>query len=385
MLPFESYLLQNKMQMMQLGVLQAAKAVQEVAANVRPSARQLQPRSSRKPVESSRKSLRVKSLPAPNYQAALQMDFPDEPRGRKRTRVVRRNGLSSLRGAHPNAVLWPSQEMVNKVIAQAEETIAASDGPAFLKLMLPSHVSGGFWLQLPCDLARHMPTSSCRFILDCEGEEWENVYLVRGHNSGGLSGGWRGFAIDQGLCVGDAVVFEKAPGHRLNVTIHRASPYGGYTHQLTPDGEVGAEIGTEPFEPRRTYVLRKDSDSLDGSDTTEERQAEEYVSKKRVLRQRSITNSFVQKKAKVAEKVSAGKDTKDERSPSQTPKHASESEDAEGEEYFVEFILDERLHDGKRYYLIKWKDYNDDWNTWEPEEMLNHPAAQYPWRTAAKA
>eukprot|EP00959_Pyramimonas_sp_CCMP1952_P287437 6011654-Pyramimonas_sp.AAC.1 len=29
-----------------------------------------------------------------------------------------------------------------------------------------------------------------------------------------MSGGWRGFAIDQRLVVGDAVVFEKLPGLR---------------------------------------------------------------------------------------------------------------------------------------------------------------------------
>lgn len=38
-------------------------------------------------------------------------------------------------------------------------------------------------------------------ILDCGGEEWECVFLVRpGQANAGLSGGWRGFAIDQ-RCV----------------------------------------------------------------------------------------------------------------------------------------------------------------------------------------
>eukprot|EP00963_Diacronema_lutheri_P014341 scaffold2859_cov349-Pavlova_lutheri.AAC.78 len=371
------------MQMMQLGVLQAAKAVQEVSTDLRQPIRQLQARSSRAPLEASRKSLRVKSLPAPNYQAALQMDFPDEQRGRKRTRVARRDGLASLRGAHPNAVLWPSQEMVNKVIARAEETISASEGPAFLKLMLPSHVSGGFWLQLPCDLTRHMPTSSCRFILDCEGEEWENVYLVRGHNSGGLSGGWRGFAIDQGLCVGDAVVFEKAPGHRLIVTIHRASPYGGYTGEAVLGGVLEGETGVEPFKPRRFYVLKKDSDSLDASDTTVDNQPEECVPRKRVLRQRSIANTFAQKKTNVNGKLAKGKNMNEQnKRPARSPDQTTDTEDADGEEYFVECILDERIHENKKYYLIKWQDYDDNWNTWEPEEMLDFPASKYPRRAA---
>eukprot|EP00898_Chlorokybus_atmophyticus_P002523 jgi/Chlat1/3271/Chrsp22S03444 len=38
---------------------------------------------------------------------------------------------------------------------------------------------------------------------------WDIVYLSRPGGSGGLSGGWRGFAIDLELRVGDAVLFEK--------------------------------------------------------------------------------------------------------------------------------------------------------------------------------
>jgi hypothetical protein len=29
-------------------------------------------------------------------------------------------------------------------------------------------------------------------MLECDGEEWEVVWLVRSANNGGLSGGWRG-------------------------------------------------------------------------------------------------------------------------------------------------------------------------------------------------
>ena len=43
------------------------------------------------------------------------------------------------------------------------------------------------------------------------------------------------------------------------------------------------------------------------------------------------------------------------------------------EDYEVEAILD---HDeptpGKRIYLIKWKTYDDSWNTWEPEQSLDN-------------
>lgn len=40
------------------------------------------------------------------------------------------------------------------------------------------------------------------------------------------------------------------------------------------------------------------------------------------------------------------------------------------EEYEVERILDCRTVNGKREYLIKWKEYDAKFNTWEPEENL---------------
>lgn len=38
------------------------------------------------------------------------------------------------------------------------------------------------------------------------------------------------------------------------------------------------------------------------------------------------------------------------------------------EYYSVERLVGKRVQKGKVYYLIKWKDYGDEHNTWEPEE-----------------
>merc|ERR1712168_1553008 len=44
----------------------------------------------------------------------------------------------------------------------------------------------------------------------------------------------------------------------------------------------------------------------------------------------------------------------------------------EGNEYVVEKILNHRLDsDGRKQYLLKWKGYPDEENTWEPSENLN--------------
>ncbi|XP_051139730.1 B3 domain-containing protein At5g42700-like isoform X2 [Andrographis paniculata] len=112
-----------------------------------------------------------------------------------------------------SSLVYASDEARQRAVEKAEkvesELTAGTDQshPTFVKSMLPSHVSGGFWLGLSSNVCKKiLPKNDGLVTLaDEQGDEWSVVYLAR---KNGLSGGWKKFAVDHKLADGDALVFQ---------------------------------------------------------------------------------------------------------------------------------------------------------------------------------
>nr|XP_043620027.1 B3 domain-containing protein Os01g0234100-like [Erigeron canadensis] len=107
-------------------------------------------------------------------------------------------------------------------IERANEVQAnlSSELPSFVKPMLPSQVTGGFWLGLSkkfCDA--HLPKHDETVVLvDEDDQEFNTKYLV---DKTGLSGGWRGFSLAHKLLEGDVLVFQLTGRWKFKVYIVR--------------------------------------------------------------------------------------------------------------------------------------------------------------------
>ncbi|KQK03459.1 B3 domain-containing protein Os01g0234100 isoform X2 [Brachypodium distachyon] len=107
-----------------------------------------------------------------------------------------------------------------------------AEHPSFIKHMLQSHVIQGFWLGLPCDFCnKYLPKHDTAIVLEDEdGRNYDTKYLG---TKQGLSAGWRGFAINHGIKVGDVVVFQLVSSTKFKVYILRATNFS------TTDGALG--------------------------------------------------------------------------------------------------------------------------------------------------
>ncbi|CAI9781879.1 unnamed protein product [Fraxinus pennsylvanica] len=203
---------ENKKRMEQLNLNKLAQALHTPKSS---PMKKVKPKVPKQPLDPSsvRRSSRVADKPPPNYK-----EVGVEPLGLPRRSYQRRDLLNRV---------YASDEHRQYAIERAEQLQSSLDQdiPNFIKPMLQSHVTGGFWLGLPLSFCKtHLPTRDETIILvDEEGNEHPTKYLAQ---KAGLSGGWRGFAIDHELVDGDALVFQLVSPTTFKVYIIRVNETG---------------------------------------------------------------------------------------------------------------------------------------------------------------
>ncbi|CAL8996397.1 unnamed protein product [Prunus brigantina] len=188
---------ENKKRMEALNLPQLAQSLKTTSSPKPSPMKRTKPRTVEKQMVVVRRSSRVANLPIPVYKEVVVDRV-----------MIPRKSYSSRHRDLSNRV-YASDEARAEAMERAEdlESGLGSDHPIFVKTMLPSHVSGGFWLGLQVRFCKeHLPKGDeVMTLIDEDGNEYPTIYLAR---KTGLSGGWKGFAVAHDLVDGDALVFQ---------------------------------------------------------------------------------------------------------------------------------------------------------------------------------
>ncbi|XP_010519303.1 PREDICTED: B3 domain-containing protein At3g19184 isoform X2 [Tarenaya hassleriana] len=236
---------ENKKRMEELNLNKLAQALRG-SSSLKPSPmKRGKPRALRQPVDSSavRRSSRMALKPAPNY-TELGLELLHRPR-----RTYRRRDLLNRKYASDEERAY-AIDRVKKLQSNLEPEF-----PSFVKPMLQSHVTGGFWLGLPLRFCKaHLPKcDEMVTLVDEEGEEFPTKYLAE---KNGLSGGWRGFSINHGLVDGDALLFQLVAPTKFKVYIIRVYNDDDFCAN-GGDKENESENGTETKELKGTAKRKR--------------------------------------------------------------------------------------------------------------------------------
>ncbi|CAI0558178.1 unnamed protein product [Linum tenue] len=188
---------ENKKRMEALNLPLLSQSLRTTSPNPSPMKQSApRPRVVKKEVVVVRRSSRVANKPSPVYAEVGESLVP--------FRVV-----SSGRSRDLSNRVYASDEARAEALEKAENLHASLEThyPSFVKSMLISHVTGGFWLGLPKSFCKmNLPKrDEVMTLIDEEGNEHPTIYLPR---KTGLSGGWKGFAVDHNLADGDALIFQ---------------------------------------------------------------------------------------------------------------------------------------------------------------------------------
>ncbi|GAA0153903.1 hypothetical protein Leryth_014538 [Lithospermum erythrorhizon] len=206
---------ENKKRMEQLNLHKLSQSLNKtLSPKPSPMKGVSKPRSIRTELVPVRRSSRLTDKPTPMYKEVVVNE---------RVYLPRRIGYSKRDLSNR---VYASDEGRAKATLKAEELEESlgPEFPTFVKPMLQSHVTGGFWLGLPSHFCKRIlpKRDDTITLIDESGEEWPTVFLSV---KAGLSGGWRKFAIDHDLVDGDALVFQLIRATVFKVFIIRVNNF----------------------------------------------------------------------------------------------------------------------------------------------------------------
>ncbi|KAK0577732.1 hypothetical protein LWI29_037699 [Acer saccharum] len=189
---------ENKKRMEALNLSKLSQALMKTPPSLKSSPmKPVKSRTTEKQLVVVRRSSRVAQKPAPNYKEVDRV----EVRVAIPRRISKKRDLSNR--------VYASEEARAEAIEKAEkmESLLEPAYPIFIKSMLQSHVTGGFWLGLPVSFCKKCLPKRDEVVtlVDESGDEYQTIYLAR---KNGLSGGWKGFAVAHDLVDGDALIFQ---------------------------------------------------------------------------------------------------------------------------------------------------------------------------------
>ncbi|XP_030942269.1 B3 domain-containing protein Os01g0234100-like isoform X1 [Quercus lobata] len=124
--------------------------------------------------------------------------------------------------------LYHSMEAKSSALKQAMEVQASlpAESPSFIKTLVRSNVTGGYWLRLPAQFCKmHLPRHDIIVILEDESrEEYKTKYIAE---NAALSSGWRRFSIAHKLCQDDVLVFQLVGTFKFKVYMVRLNGLAG--------------------------------------------------------------------------------------------------------------------------------------------------------------
>ncbi|ONH99610.1 hypothetical protein PRUPE_6G038900 [Prunus persica] len=213
---------ENKRKFQDLGISNISKTLTHLTASPNKS----QQRVSRPKAKNTcfdlepRRSSRQRN-PIQSYRDDVDIGLPTL---RKRSRKTSSSWGSYL--ARPIEEVRAASYEERSAAFQAAEKLQENlqtENPTFVKSMVRSHVYSCFWLGLPSKFCEdHLSKMGSEMVLEDEdGNEYDAVYIGK---RAGLSGGWRGFALEHKLDDGDALVFELTEPARFKIYIVKAYP-----------------------------------------------------------------------------------------------------------------------------------------------------------------